>query len=468
MFLKPLLRLRHTLAFRLTLWYAGIFTISSCVAFLFYYMLITAVLREQTDQGLLNQAGTFSSILTVKGTNSLKRVAIREAQAAGERKIFIRLLSRNGEMFSSSNMSYWKNIGIKKSVIKQLVSGENYLFETVTIPERKHKVRVLYKIIGPSVILQLGQSMENHSRFIEAFQKIFLSTMSFLLVLAALIGWFMARQALSGLEEVTRTARHISDGALDERVPVKNRGDEINLLATTFNQMLDRIQGLLTGIKEMSDNIAHDLKSPITGIRGNAEVTLSTATSIDDYRITSAGTIEECDRLLDMINTMLVISETEAGVGKLNFDRVDMAAVVREACVLFQPLAEDKNISLEWDIPDKCYISGDIRMIQRMITNILDNAIKYTEADGAVNISVHADDHESVTVSVQDTGIGISEKDIPHIFERFYKCDRSRSQAGIGLGLSLARTIIQAHGGDIQVNSKMRAGSTFTFFLPKN
>ena len=156
--------------------------------------------------------------------------------------------------------------------------------------------------------------MESYSRFLAAFKGIFISTMTFLILVAAGLGWFMARRAVSGVEAVTRTARKISAGTLEERVPLKGRDDEIDQLALTFNQMLDRIQTLLTEIKEMTDHIAHDLRSPLTRIRGIAEVTLTTANSLKEYETMAASTIEECDRLLDMINTMLLISKTESGV----------------------------------------------------------------------------------------------------------------------------------------------------------
>jgi heavy metal sensor kinase len=396
----------------------------------------------------------------------VRRLAILEAQAAGERKIFFRLLSIRGAVFSSSNMSYWRDIGIERHAVEAMVRGEKEVFDTIELAERKHKIRILYVNIGPGIILQLGQSMESYTRFIEAFKKIFITTMAFLVLLAAVIGWFMARQALSGLEEVTGTAQRISGGHLEERVPVNPRGDEIAELATTFNQMLDRIQKLVTGIKEMSDNIAHDLKSPVTRIRGIAEVTLTTETSLDDYKEMAAGTIEACDRLLDMINTMLVISETEAGVGKLKYDEMDLASVAREACALFLPLAEDKGITLTRQVPDKSIILGDIRMIQRLIANILDNAIKYTPENGTVEVTVQTDGGRSVSVLVRDTGIGISETDLPHVFERFYRCDPSRPQTGIGLGLSLAQAIARAHGGHIDVTSSPGKGSTFRVVLP--
>jgi len=465
---KHMLRFPRTLAFRLTLWYGGIFTISSCVAFLFFYFFIASAIRDRIDQELLNQGRTFSSIMAAKGIDAVRDVAMLEARAGGESKVFFRLLSLVGEVFSSSNMSYWKDIGIDRMAVGEILRGSSHVFDTIVISGRKHKVRILYRFIGPGVILQLGHSMENYTRFIETFQKIFVTTMAFLILLAGLIGWFMARRALSGVEAVTRTARNISGGALEERVPVKKRGDEIDQLATTFNEMLDRIQKLIVGTREMGDDIAHDLKSPVTRIRGIAEVTLTTHTSLEEYKNMAANTIEECDRLLDMINTMLVISKTEAGVGDLKREEIDMAQVVRHACELFQPIIEDKELIMSCNVPDKCSFLGDIPMIQRMVANRLDNAIKNTDPGGSVELSVHEEKGESVVFSIRDTGIGISEKDLPRIFDRFYRCDPSRSQAGIGLGLSLTRAIAQAHGGRIDVTSSPGKGSTFRVALPKS
>jgi heavy metal sensor kinase len=466
MFLKKLDSIRHTLAFRLTLWYAGLFMLTSCVAFLFFYFLITSVIRDRTDQDLLGEARTLSSILNVEGIDAVQRQVIIEAQAAGEKKIFFRLLSFNGQEFSSSNMSYWRDIGVGKAAINQLIREKRPVFDTTSLPDRKHNIRVLYTIIGRSIILQLGQSMENYTRFIEVFRKIFITTMASLFVFAAIMGWFMARRAVAGVETVTQTARQISEGSLEERVPVKKHQDEIDQLAITFNQMLDRIQALVNGIREMSDNIAHDLKSPITRIRGISEVTLTTGASDKDYETMAASTIEECDRLLDMINMMLVISKTEAGVNKLDTQEMDIGAVVRDACELFRSPAEDKNIRLICDAPGNFNISGDNRLIQRMIANLLDNAIKYTPAGGSIEVMVDTVNEDSVAITVKDTGIGISEKDRARIFERFYRCDPSRSAAGIGLGLSFARAIARAHGGDIKVTSTPEQGSTFTVTFP--
>jgi len=463
--LPEVIECRHTLAFRLTLWYAIVFTVSSCAAFLFFYLLITSVIRDRTDQDLAEQVGRFSTLLAVRGIDGAKQVAVLEAQAAGEKKIFIRFLHRSGIVFSSSNMSYWQNIPVDRSAVQRLLDGERPVLETITIAGRKHSVRVLYDFVSPSIILQLGQAQEPYTRFIEAFQRIFIGTMAFLIIFAALIGWFMARRALSGVAAVTRTARNISEGALEKRVPVKPRGDEIDQLAVTFNRMLDRIEILVAGIKEMSDNIAHDLKSPITRIRGLAEVTLTTDPSIEAYETMAAGTIEECDRLLDMINTMLLISRTEAGAGSLAMERLDLAAVIRNALELFQAVAEDKKVALDVDVTERCTMLGDISMLQRLVANLLDNAIKFTSAAGRVSLRLVCSG-ETATLILSDSGVGISPEDLPHIFKRFYRCDQSRSQSGTGLGLSLARTIARAHGGRIDVASSRGAGSTFTVTLP--
>jgi heavy metal sensor kinase len=465
---QKIIDIRHTLAFRLTLWYAGIFMLSACVAFFFFYLLITSVIRQQTDQALSSEVRTFSSILSTQGPEAVKRQAFIQAQAAGEKKVFFRLLYITGQVFSSSNMSYWRDIGINRVAVNRLLDSRVPILDTINIPDRKHKVRVLYSVIGPGMILQLGQSIENHTRIMEVFRKVFITTMVILLALAVVVGWFMARRALVGVETVTRTARRISEGSLEKRVPVKKRADEIDQLALTFNQMLDRIETLVTGIKEMSDNIAHDLKSPITRIRGIAEVSMTSGSSLQEYESMAAGTIEECDRLLDMINTMLIISRTEAGVNQLDCQTLNIAHLVRDACDIFQSPAEDKGLTLAYNGSENISIYGDIRLIQRMVANLLDNAIKYTPAKGRVDVSVATDADQLVQIAVRDTGRGISAKDREHIFERFYRCDPSRSQAGTGLGLSFARAVARAHNGQISVTSAVGEGSTFTVRLSKN
>ena len=465
---KRLLDIYRTLAFRLTLWYAGIFILSASVAFLFFYLLITSVIRQQTDQDLLSEVRTFSSILSVQGAEALRQQAFLEAQAGGEKKVFFRLLHITGQLFSSSNMSYWRDIAINKEALSRLLNDSGPVFDTISIPKRRHKVRILYAVLGPGMVVQLGRSMDNYTDIIDAFRKIFVTTMAVLFILAAIVGWFMAKRALAGVETVTRTARRISDRSLDERVPVKTRVNEIDQLAITFNQMLDRIENLVTGIKEMSDNIAHDLKSPITRIRGNAEVSLTSGSSLQEYESMAGGTIEECDRLLDMINTMLVISRTEAGVNQLDAQNLNVANLVRDACDIFQAPAEDKEITIVCSKSEDIRIYGDNRLIQRMVANLLDNALKYTPPGGRIDVAVTDAGDQSVRIAVKDNGMGIAAENLENIFERFYRCDPSRSEAGTGLGLSFARAVARAHNGDITAASTPGEGSVFTATLSKN
>lgn len=470
MYFRKWIRWPRTLALRLTFWYGSIVILLSGVAFLLFYLMVTGLLEERSDLELLNEASTFESIFRAKGLDAVKRVMVLEAQAAGERKVFFRLLSLGGAAFSSSNMSYWEDIGVARNAIRALIEGRAHVFDTLPSPDRKHRVRILYRMIGPGVIVQLGESMEHAGRFIEAFRKIFVGTMTALGASAILIGWFMAKKALGGVGEVTRTALEITGGDLGRRVPLKRWGDEIERLAVTFNGMLDRIESLVAGIKEMSDNIAHDLKSPVTRIRGLAEVTLTTAgagpEAVDHYQGMAAGVIEECDSLIDMINTMLMISKTEAGAGVIERTAVDMGALVRGACELFEPVAEDKGITLACRASRNCAVTGDVRLFQRAIGNLLDNAVKYTPEGGFVDVFVSGMDGRRLEVVVEDTGIGIQARDLPHIFDRFYRCDPSRALAGAGLGLSLVRTIAMAHGGSITVESAPGEGSVFFLELP--
>ena len=454
---------RNSLTLRLTLWYAGIFTASSFIAFFFFYALITAFIQEKTDQELSHQSGQFSLLFQERGMRAIEDMAVFEAQAAGERKVFFRLLYLNGQVFSSSNMTSWEDVSVSKEAIQKLVGGETIAFETVLQTQSAHQIRVLYRMIGPGVILQIGQSLENYKRILDAFQRIFLFTMAVLMSLAAGVGWFMANRAVSGVRAIARTAQGISSETLGERIPVKGRGDEIDQLAMTLNQMLDRIQSLVGEIRQMSDDIAHDLKSPLTRIRGMAEIALSTGSKTSaEYEAMAASVIEECDRLQDIINTMLMISKTEAGLEKPSHETFDLAALVREACELFEITAEDRNLTLTCSLPDACTFCGDARMLQRMLANLLDNAIKYTPPGGKIETSLAVRLNGEAIFEIRDTGIGISPEALPHIFERFYRGDQSRSESGTGLGLSLARAIARAHGGDITVESTPGEGSAFT------
>jgi len=301
---------------------------------------------------------------------------------------------------------------------------------------------------------------------LEAYLRFFGYSFAGVALISLLVGWFMARRALSGVMQLTRTAEAVADGAMKERVPIKGRQDEIDRLAVMFNTMLDRINALIQGMKETNDSIAHDLRSPITRMRGIAEVALSNASSSEAHRILAGDVVEQCDRLLAMINTVLDISEAEAGVAKLVMEEVDVSEIVRDAAGLFLPLAEDKDINLEIQTSSGVKLYSDRRKLQRILGNILDNAIKFTPPGGVITISVSSE-AKKIAIEVEDKGIGISEKDATQIFDKFFRADRSRSEPGSGLGLSLARAFASSLGGSLTVKSSLGHGSTFTVIIPR-
>jgi signal transduction histidine kinase len=191
---------------------------------------------------------------------------------------------------------------------------------------------------------------------------------------------------------------------------------------------------------------------------------LTAGKGIEEFEAAAASTVEDCDRLLEMINTMLYLSQTEAA-GKIATEEVDMAGVVRDACELFQPVAEDKGVKLVLEIGAQLKVRGVLQGLQRMLANLIDNALNYTPSPGTVTVSVRGDEKVGI-IAVRDTGVGIAPEELPHIFRRFYRGDRSRSLPGAGLGLSLVEAIVRAHRGQIAVTSTPNVGTTFTITLP--
>ena len=288
-----------------------------------------------------------------------------------------------------------------------------------------------------------------------------------IIVVLAALGWLLDFRIFNPLQKMTDSIFHIDSSNMESCLPLGSRRDEVWVLTQEFNSMLSRINSLVHNIKEMTDNIAHDLRSPITRIRGTAEVTLTTKSSLDDYMTMAAITIEECDSLLTIINAMLYISETDAGIDRIEKEPVDIIVIIRKACELLQPVASENKLKFAISLPEKCIVNGNLPMLQRMVANILDNAMKYTPAGGTITISAECGGGK-VKVSITDTGIGIPEEDLPNIFKRFFRCEKSRTKTGIGLGLSLSAAIAKNHGGKIEVISTLGKGSTFTIKLPNS
>jgi len=466
MSLKKIRDLRHTIAFRLAVSYAGIFTASFFAAFLVFYLIIDSSLERVHDSSLRKDLRQMSFVLKSKGLADLKKTLDIESASSGIGNIFYRILTPDGREVFTTDMTRWGNMTMPPVARRSLETGAKYFFETAGTLEQEHKARIIYGTIGPGVILQIGESQKKDDEFLERFLYGLVVIMALIIPFSTCIGWIMGKRALQGVEKVTLTAMRISSGGdLEQRVFIGEGTDEISRLANTFNAMLDRINHLVVGIRNMTDDIAHDLKKPISRIRVIAEKGLNDENRMDHPGVDTSRIMEECDYLMQMINTMLDVSEAETGATKLQMKHIDIAGIVRNAFELFYPLAEDGGLAFTAIVPETCLVNGDVHKIQRMIANLLDNAIKYTPLGGEVTVSLKQHDRR-VDIAIQDTGIGISDEDIPHIFERFYRCDKSRTRSGTGLGLTLAKAIALSHGGDITVKSSLGKGSTFTIELP--
>ncbi len=465
MSLKNLLDSRHTLAFRLTLWYGFFFVVSALVTFQVFFVMTSSYNRASTDNELIMEYEEFSALLDHGGVAALKKVIDLEVKLEGADRFFFRLFGPGGEEEIVTDKTSWQVLLPGWAEIEKLRPASGYALYPLPYEGYRHGAHVLYGSMGQDTTCQIVISREKGERFLDALRHVFGMVVVVVVFLAGATGLFMASRALAGVKEITRTAQEIAGGALERRVAIVTGGREITELAATFNTMLDRLNLLIKGMGEMTDNIAHDLKSPVTRMRAMAEMALVDDRDGLDRQGLAADIVEQCDMLLELVNTMLLISEAEAGVAVFPKNRVDMAAVIQDACELFMPLAEDKKIVLEMALPDQCPVEGNLNLLQRMVANLLDNALKYSGEGGVVAVSLTSDQGQAV-LRFEDNGMGMSAEDIPHIFERFYRCDQSRTKPGSGLGLSLARAIIVSHGGSISVESNPRQGTIFTVILP--
>jgi signal transduction histidine kinase len=253
-------------------------------------------------------------------------------------------------------------------------------------------------------------------------------------------------------------------GRTDARVPVTETGDALGELSVLMNAMLDRIDAVLSGMRGALDNVGHDLRTPMTRLRGVAEAALAS----DDpatLREALADCLEESDRAVAMLNTLMDISEAETGAMMLRREAVDLADLVRQTVDLYEDVAEERGVTITTRIDSDLSIPLDRSRMRQVLANLLDNAIKYTPPGGAVEMTATRDGDNAVLI-VSDTGVGIPADELPRIWERLYRGDKSRSTRGLGLGLSLVKAIVEAHGGSVAVDSAPGAGSRFTLRLP--
>lgn len=304
--------------------------------------------------------------------------------------------------------------------------------------------------------LLVGRDLEERERLHHIVLSAGRWSVLIVVVLGLVGGFFVTRRVLRRVDAMTETTRTIMAGDLGERLPIAGTGDEIDRLAENLNVMLERIEALMNGLKEVSDNIAHDLKTPLTRLRNRAEQALRTSGNEAEYRAALDTIIEESDGLIATFNALLMIARAESGQARDNMSEFDAAEIAQDVCELYEPLADEKGIALKAEAGTPAPVKGNRELVSQALANLVDNAIKYTEPKGEgaespppeIVVSVRSEG-ERVLLTVADRGPGIPEADRGRVVERFVRLERSRSQPGSGLGLSLASAVARLHGGEL-------------------
>jgi signal transduction histidine kinase len=442
---------RSAFGLRLAAWYAGLFVVSAAAIVLLTYYL-TAVSLAQRDRMIIRgKVGDYAAAYSRGGIRVLA-ATVRAEQAVAPERLFVRVVDRGVEAVVLSNPEGW--------------DPSNLEVESARLSD--------------GTLLQVGKSTESREGLLARFRAA-LGLVTLLIVAVAIGGgWLVTQSALSPIRELTLAVRRIiRTGRTDARVPgpaAPGREDALDELSVLFNAMLDKIEGLVAAMRGALDNVSHDLRTPLTRLRGTAELALAGPPDVDRYREALADCVEESDRVLVMLNTLMDISEAESGAMQLQREPVDLVAVVDRAMDLYKDVAEAKGVALTLDVnapalgpaPESAVgtliVSGDAARLEQVAANLIDNAVKYTPSGGAVEISLRRNAH--AVLKVRDTGVGIAPDEIPRIWDRLFRGDRSRTERGLGLGLSLVKAIVEAHGGTVTVESDAGKGSTFAVSLP--
>jgi signal transduction histidine kinase len=425
---------------RLALWYATLF-VSGAVAIVFVTYYLTATSLAQRDQQIIKgKLGDYAAAYLRGGARVLAATVRAEQQAAPER-LFVRVVDRGVESVVLSNPEGWD----------------------------PSKLEMVSAHLDDGTLVQVGKSTEARDDLLARFRAT-LGFVTLLIVVVALTGgWLATQSALSPIRRLTLAVqRIIRTGRTDARVPLAGSGDDLDELTSLFNTMLDKIEGLVTAMRGALDNVSHDLRTPLTRLRGTAEMALAAPPGdlgVERYRDALADCVEESDRVLVMLNTLMDISEAESGTMQLRRERVTLAGVVGRAMDLYRDVAEAKGVTLSADAPADVVVVGDRTRLEQVAANLIDNAVKYTAAGGRVDVAVRGENGRAV-LRVRDTGPGIPADELTRIFDRLFRGDRSRTERGLGLGLSLVKAIVEAHDGTVEVDSEPGLGAVFTVTLP--
>jgi signal transduction histidine kinase len=441
-------KLFRTTAFKLSFAYLLIFTVFAFVSLGYVAWSAQRLLNDQFVSTIEAEINGLSEQYRLGGLRRLVNIVERRSRAPGASLYLV--TTNTGERIAG-------NVGaLPPGVIDQPGQFETAYSRTDDTDAAPSHAIVRVYILPGGFRLLVGRDVEERARLREVIQRAFGYSLLFIGVLGCAGGWFITRRVLKRVDDMTETTRGIMAGDLGGRLRVAGTGDELDRLAQNLNDMLDRIGELMRGMREVSDNIAHDLKTPLTRLRNKADEALRTAKSPDELRTSLEAIIEESDNLIRIFNALLMIARLEAGNAREGLADFNAAETVRDVAELYDALAEEAEIPLEVTVEDDLPIHGNRELLGQAMANLLDNALKYgarTTSDGiapVITVTAKRVDGD-VRIEVADRGAGIPEADRSRVLDRFVRLETARSRPGFGLGLSLAAAVARLHEGTLRL-----------------
>ena len=461
MSLKNLTRMVNTIGFRITLWYFVIFSLSFLALFSILYFYVSSSLTREQHLAIRAKLKEVEADYMKGGLRALKEEIELEEQTGKMEAYFVRFSDSGGATIYIKWPQWMKGLEIMN-----INNSTPWWLSLMHSAKGKKYLEIASSVLPDGNIIQVGRSAVYRERLLERFRETFGGGIIIIIILGFGGGTLIAIRALLPVRNIINTVRTIEEGRLDARVNVRQTGDELEELSLLFNRMLQRIEGLVNGMRSALDSVAHDLRTPMTRLRNTAESAIQAKDiHIQTCREALSDCMEESEQILRMLNTLMDISEAETGVMRLNTGKINLSSLINEVVDLYRYVAEDRGISISADLSDKAVLIADPDRIRQVIANLLDNAIKYTSQGGRVSIRADMEDGH-VFISVKDTGRGIPEDELPRIWDRLYRGKGALSQKGLGLGLSLVRAVVYAHHGRIEAFSREGVGTDFRVYLP--
>jgi signal transduction histidine kinase len=463
MFSRPLETVRKGIGFRLALWSSAFFILSTLLLFAFAYFLLAASLKQNDRNNIEARLQQLTAQYQSTDLAGLKKQLALEARLRTTRPFFIRIAGPRNTTVFAEIPDEWAEFDL--SPLEHAFFTNPGELIRLRAKDDDAVLEIASTRLPDGSLLQVGKSTDERNSFLERFGGIVAAVVIPIIVVGVLGGALLTRRMLRPIRQLIQTVRAIESGAMEARVPIRQTRDELDELGMLFNGMLNKIAALIQGMRGALDNVAHDLRTPVARMRGIAEVALQSRAEPEVCREALADCMEESEELLRMLNTLMDISEAESGTLRLNPEQVNIATLLADTVDLYQHVADEKAVTVSMAVPQQIWLIADRNRLRQVMANLLDNAIKYTREGGRIELTARSEERMAV-IRVADTGIGMLPDELPKIWDRLYRGDASRSQRGLGLGLSLVKAVVVAHNGRVEASGTPGAGSVFTVFLP--